>query len=310
VRGTRGNLGSFRPDQGALYLFTVRSDSHSNTNMRYFSITQNATTEQLPFHTGCLAANQEPAGIIATAMLRYLHFYFVLFVSLLLLPSVARAGSRNESVCTFSGSAHDLGSEAKQFGAGLKQLPRAMIRPSNLRWELPIGAATGVLIAKVDRPAADRIQSHDLINTASTWSNIGLGGELGSSVLMWGLGCHEGNSNLSRAGFATLSAMGAAGTVDLVLKLSFNRQFPFTHNSTGEFWEGGRSFPSGHSATSFAFAAAISHYYPRNPWINWGAYALATGVTLSRYPAKKHYLSDILMGATVGYVTGSYVANH
>jgi len=146
-------------------------------------------------------------------MLRYLHLYFVLSVFALLLPSVARAGSLNESVCSFSGSAHDLGSEAKQFGAGLKQLPRAMIRPTNLRWELPIGAATGVLIAKVDRPAADRIQSRDLINTASTWSNIGLGAEVGASALIWGLGCHERNSNLSRAGFATLSAMGAAGSM-------------------------------------------------------------------------------------------------
>jgi membrane-associated phospholipid phosphatase len=185
-----------------------------------------------------------------------------------------------------------------------------MIRPANLRWELPIGAATGILIAKVDRPAADRIQSRDLINTASTWSNVGLGAELGSSALMWGLGCRAHSNGVSRAGFATLSAMGAAATVDLAFKLSFNRQFPFTHNSTGEFWEGGRSFPSGHSATSFAFAAAIAHYYPHNRWVKWGAYALATGVTLSRYPAKKHYLSDILMGATVGYVTGSYVASH
>jgi len=38
--------------------------------------------------------------------------------------------------------------------------------------------------------------------------------------------------------------------------------------------------------------------------------ALATGVALSRYPAKKHYLSDVLVGATVGYVTGSYAASH
>ncbi len=225
-------------------------------------------------------------------------------------PSVTKAQRLNESACGVSGATRDLGHEAKQFGAGLRHLPRAMIRPTNLAWELPIGAATGVLIAEVDRPAADRIQSRDLINTASTWSNVGLGAELGSSALMWGFGCHASSSHLSRAGFATLSAMGAAATVDLALKLSFNRQFPFTHNSTGEFWEGGRSFPSGHSATSFAFAAAIAHYYPHNRWIKWGAYALATGVTLSRYPAKKHYLSDILMGATVGYVTGSYVASH
>lgn len=235
-------------------------------------------------------------------------------LALIFLSSFAAAATNapsvDQSVCGVSSAAHDLGNEAKQFGTGLKQLPRAMIRPANLAWELPIGAATGLLISKVDQPAADRIQSRDLINTASTWSNVGLGAELGSSALMWGLGCHEHSNHLSRAGFATLSAMGAAATVDLALKLSFNRQFPFTHNSTGEFWEGGRSFPSGHSATSFAFAAAIAHYYPHNRWIKWGAYALATGVTLSRYPAKKHYLSDILMGATVGYVAGSYVASH
>src|SRR5581483_12416446 len=105
--------------------------------------------------------------------------------------------------------------EAKQFGVGLKHLPRAMVRPANLAWELPIATATGILIAEVDRPAADRIQSGDLINTASTWSNVGLGAEVGTSALMWGLGCHEQSGRASRAGFATLSAMGAAGAVDL-----------------------------------------------------------------------------------------------
>lgn len=242
-------------------------------------------------------------------MPRYVHVYVLLslFTTSTLL---AKAEGLDEPPCSFSESAHSLGREAQQFGAGLKHLPRAMIRPANLAWELPIGAATGVLIAKVDRPAADRIQSRSLINTASAWSNVGLGAEIGSSALMWRIGCHENSNHLSRAGFATLSAMGAAATVDLGLKLAFDRQFPFSPNSTGQFWGGGRSFPSGHSATSFAFAAAIAHYYPHNRWIKWGAYALATGVTLSRYPAKKHYLSDILMGATVGYVTGSYVAGH
>lgn len=127
---------------------------------------------------------------------------------------------------------------------------------------------------------------------------------------MWGVGCHQHHSRLAEAGFNTLFAMGAAGTVDLALKLAFDRQFPYTPNSTAQFWGGGRSFPSGHAATSFAFAAAIAHHYPHNPWIKWSAYALATGVSLSRSPAKKHYLSDILMGATIGYVTGSYVASH
>jgi membrane-associated phospholipid phosphatase len=45
-------------------------------------------------------------------------------------------------------------------------------------------------------------------------------------------------------------------------------------------------------------------------WVKWGAYVLATGASLSRYPAKKHYPSDILIGATLGYVTGTYLAEH
>ncbi len=111
-------------------------------------------------------------------------------------------------------------------------------------------------------------------------------------------------------GFKALAAMGAAGTVDLALKLAFDREFPFKPGSTGKFWGGGRAFPSGHSATSFAFAAVIAHRYPKNKWVKWGAYALAAGGSLSRHPAKRHYPSDILIGATLGYITGTYLGKH
>lgn len=212
--------------------------------------------------------------------------------------------------CNISTFTHQTLSEASQFGHGLLKVPRNAVRPSNLLWELPILGTTGVLIAKVDRPADNRIQSHSLQQTASLWSNVGLGLELGSSALAYGVGCGEHRSRLRDAGFTALAGMGAAGTVDLALKLAFNRQFPTTANGAGKFWSGGRSFPSGHSATSFAFAAVIAHRYPKNKWIKWGAYALATGVSLSRYPAKKHFPSDILIGATLGYVTGTYLAAH
>jgi len=212
--------------------------------------------------------------------------------------------------CNLHNFTHDTLSVASHFGHGLLQAPRNSIRPTNLKWELPILGATGILIAKVDRPANDRIQSTSLIQTASLWSNVGLGLELGSGALAYGVGCGQHKSHLRDAGFTLLAAMGAAGTVDLALKLAFNREFAYKPNSTGKFWAGGRSFPSGHSATSFAFAAVIAQRYPHKKWVKWGAYALATGVSLSRYPAKKHFPSDILMGATLGYVTGAYIATH
>jgi membrane-associated phospholipid phosphatase len=134
--------------------------------------------------------------------------------------------------------------------------------------------------------------------------------ELGAGSLAWSLGCVSHHSRVAEAGFTALAATGVAGTLDLALKLGFDRQFPHNPRSTGKFWGGGRSFPSGHSATSFAFASTVAHRYPRNRWIKWGAYALAAGVGLSRYPAKKHFPSDILVGATLGYVTGTYFADN
>lgn len=245
-----------------------------------------------------------------TSLLNLSKARILLIWILLAAMSVAAQAQDAENPCNVSGFAHQTWNETTQFGHGLKAVPRAVIRPGNLLWELPILAATGVMIAKIDRPADNRIQSRSLQQTASLWSNVGLGMELGSGALGYGVGCGHHNSYLRDTGFKALAAMGAAGTVDLGLKLAFNREFPTTGNGAGKFWAGGRSFPSGHAATSFAFAAVVAHRYPHKRWLKWSAYALATGVSLSRYPAKKHFPSDILMGATLGYVTGTYLGDH
>ena len=67
---------------------------------------------------------------------------------------------------------------------------------------------------------------------------------------------------------------------------------------------------SGHTAFSFAFASVMAHRYPRNLWIKWGSYTLATGVSFARYPAKKHFPSDIVAAVPVGYFIGKYMATH
>jgi len=105
-----------------------------------------------------------------------------------------------------------------------------------------------------------------------------------------------------------LEAAGAAAGINEVFKIAANRQYPYAAHSSAEFWDGGKSFPSGHSAASWAFASVLAHRYPHNRWVKWGAYAAATAVSLARLPAKKHYPSDILVGSTIGYVTGAYLA--
>lgn len=64
------------------------------------------------------------------------------------------------------------------------------------------------------------------------------------------------------------------------------------------------SFPSGHASAAFTAATVTSHYYPT---ISIPAYFLAGLVGLSRIEKNKHYLSDVLSGATLGYIVGQTV---
>jgi membrane-associated phospholipid phosphatase len=197
------------------------------------------------------------------------------------------------------------------FGHGLAQAPRNAIRLSNLKWELPIAAATASLIAWGDQPFNQRIHSASFERDAVRGSDIGIGIELATAGLMYGIGCSGHRSPYAaNTGWVALEAMGAANGVNLGIKALTNRQYAYQQNSQGEFWEGGKSFSSGHAATSFAFAAVIAHRYPDKRWLKWTAYGLATAVSLSRLAGKKHFPSDILVGGTIGYVTGTYFAEH
>ena len=59
-----------------------------------------------------------------------------------------------------------------------------------------------------------------------------------------------------------------------------------------------RSFPSGHSAGSFAFAGIMIWFYPRLKYTFW---LMAIGCALSRAVEVAHWPSDCLVGATIGY---------
>lgn len=61
------------------------------------------------------------------------------------------------------------------------------------------------------------------------------------------------------------------------------------------------SFPSGHTATSFALAAVLASRFPRQAWI---FYLIAGLVGVGRVVGGSHYPSDVLAGAILGLVVG------
>ena len=238
-----------------------------------------------------------------------------LSVAVLLSLSTAPAWAEEDGTGPADGGCWQIATQLPHtgatFGRGLLAAPRNAIRPNNLKWELPIAAATGLLIATSDTHINNHIQSPSFVQDSVRGSNIGLGIELGAAGLMYLGGCGGHHSSYAaNTGFTALEAMGAADLMVIGVKSASNRQYAYHSNPQGEFWEGGRSFPSGHAASSFAFASVIAHRYPHNPWIKWGAYGLATGVSLARVGGKKHFASDILVGGTIGYVTGTYLSTH
>jgi len=76
---------------------------------------------------------------------------------------------------------------------------------------------------------------------------------------------------------------------------------PFTDRP---FYTGGLGMPSSHSLVAFGAAAILSRLFPRARWIWWG---LAWGCGLTRVAAGRHFFSDVVVAAIVGWLVGALV---
>lgn len=69
--------------------------------------------------------------------------------------------------------------------------------------------------------------------------------------------------------------------------------------------ENNQSFPSGHTSNAWAMAAVLDGHYRRHIAIP--AYSVAALVGVSRMRNNKHWFSDVVAGATLGYIVGHAV---
>jgi undecaprenyl-diphosphatase len=109
-----------------------------------------------------------------------------------------------------------------------------------------------------------------------------------------------------RAALVGVAAIGAtSATVNLVVKPGPKRGRPSTEGSVrthGVRMPGSHSWPSGHTASAFAFSTAVGAGVPE---LDTALRLAATAVAYSRVHTGVHYPGDVMAGALIGAGIGS-----
>lgn len=180
------------------------------------------------------------------------------------------------------------------------------IQFSDSTWMVPLGGLAAALFVTDSQYSRHLSNDPNRIQDYRRVSDYGLYSMIGAGAGSYFLGLMTHNEHQRETGF--LSGQAAIDTLAIVeaLKYSTGRQRPIEGNGNGQFWKGGVSFPSEHSAAAWSIAGIIAHEYS-NPFVKFLSYGLATTVSVSRINAKEHFPSDVLIGAAIGYLTSEYV---
>jgi len=210
-------------------------------------------------------------------------------------PAVAPAGpaAAPERV---AGDRHDDG--RRTMGRLPANLGRGLIgvwNADNLAPLLAGGVATATssfLDEDTQAAAVNQLGWSDTFETA--------GGPLYSTVFVAGMftaGRFAGSPRFRAMTYDMLDAAVVNFTYTEILKVAVGRERP---NGQDE-----KSFPSGHTSNAFALASVAQLHYG---WrIGVPAYALAGLMGVSRIHEDKHWLSDVVAGAALGYIAGRTV---
>jgi len=167
----------------------------------------------------------------------------------------------------------------------------------------PAGVAAGFALDEEGALWAERVAPEGSTIERLSRYITELGGPLGMTLgiaALW--------SSDPEAGATGLSAVAHAAIATYGLKILTGRARP-AHGEAGWFGptlsDGKHSFPSGHTAVSFALATVVGHKYPE---YREEALALAAVVGLTRILLGRHWTSDVMAGAALGVFLGDAVS--
>jgi len=182
------------------------------------------------------------------------------------------------------------------------------IQRADSKWIVP-GSIGLMALFTTDRITGDEIAEFDRqVGASRAVSHAGSAYTLGAVAGTFYLfGRQKNDARARETGLLSAEALVDSMVVSSALKGITQRVRPLTGHERSEFFDGGSSFPSGHSTQVWAVATVIASEYHDRRSVQIAAFATATAVSVARFTEHKHYLSDVIAGSALGYAIGKYV---
>src|SRR3989339_1158890 len=162
------------------------------------------------------------------------------------------------------------------------------------------GASVAMHNSNADDNVADNFERHGVFN--HDWDRVfALAGNPGTHFAATGVWYFTSLSfkddlNRERA-WTMMTALSINGLITVGLKAARDNDTP-----NGKSW----AWPSGHTSSSFTVASVLDEFY--GPKIGIPAYIAASTVAVRMMDSGDHWASDVVFGATLGWIVGHGVA--
>lgn len=193
-------------------------------------------------------------------------------------------------------------------------------------------AAVTLALSFADEPvqqAALRLRNRntELNNVSKDVTNFGGIYEVLMVAGIGGYGLIGKNNKLANTALLSSQAYITSGAISTVLKFLSGRTRPSYYPAgveaeprfLGPFHKSlndangsseNSSFPSGHSTVAFAVATVFATEYKDKPLVPVVAYTAASLISMSRIMENNHWVTDVVTGAAIGYLSGKLVVKN
>jgi hypothetical protein len=219
------------------------------------------------------------------------------------------------------------------LGSNLKQQFTSPFHATKKDW-LKVGAFAGAIavLTLADKPVSKWVSNvtrdrQGIITTSKYLTNISGTYETITLSAIGGYAFIVNNQKLKTTTLLATQAYLTGAVVETALKFLSGRRRPNFYNADGTnsnrfygpFAKGhydiqgnkiNSSFPSGHATVAFAAATVFAREYKDTKWVPIVSYSAASLIGLSRLTENKHWITDVLAGAVLGFLTGRQIVNN